>query len=68
MNEDDNEAALDSCCICMEDFEFTPESSSTKAIDHELGAEEKAAERLIVVLPCKAHFFHEECIAQWIKK
>jgi len=54
-----SDAALDSCCICMEDFEAGPES--TKAIDYELGAEDNA--KLMVVLPCKAHFFHEECIS-----
>ena len=59
-----SDAALDSCCICMEDFEAGPES--TKAIDYELGAEDNA--KLMVVLPCKAHFFHEACISAWIQK
>lgn len=54
-------AALESCCICMEDFENNvPES--TRVVDNELGVSE-AIENIIVVLPCKSHFFHEECIA-----
>ena len=58
-----NEAALDSCCICMEDFyESTPES--TRVIDHELGAAEpESTSGIMVVLPCKSHFFHEICIS-----
>lgn len=30
--------------------------------------ENSMAECEVVVLPCKAHFFHEECIGEWIKK
>lgn len=33
-----------------------------------LGGMESGQERVIVLLPCKAHFFHEECIAEWVKK
>ena len=52
----------------MEDFyESTPESD--RAVDHELGAPEPELQAgVMVVLPCKAHFFHEVCIAQWIHK
>ena len=57
----ENQETLDSCCICMEDFETPP--TSDRAVDNELGAE-----NTIVVLPCKAHFFHEPCIAAWIQK
>ena len=46
------------CCICMEDFVTqNPED-----------LENSVADSQVVVLPCKAHFFHEECIAQWITK
>ena len=54
-----NAGALDSCCICMEDFEI--EGESTRVADQESGDE-----AVMVVLPCKSHFFHEECISQWI--
>ena len=57
-----NEAALESCCVCLEDFE-TGGPESSQIVDHELGAEAN-----MVVLPCKAHFFHVECISQWITK
>lgn len=57
-----NGAALESCCICMEDFE-TGGPESSRCIDHELDAVE---ESIMVVLPCKTHFFHVECIATWI--
>lgn len=50
-------AQLDSCCICMEDFEVAP-GESARIADLEAGAEAS-----MVVLPCKAHFFHEECIS-----
>lgn len=48
----------------MEDFE-TPVDSN-RAVDNELGVEGEMG--LIVVLPCKSHFFHEACISQWIHK
>ena len=57
------QGALDSCCICMEDFES---HESARAVDHELGAQENSS--TITVLPCKAHFFHNECISSWILK
>ena len=52
----------------MEDFYETPESD--RAVDHELGAPEHPDQQagIMVVLPCKAHFFHEVCISQWIHK
>ena len=54
--------ALDSCCICMEDFyESAPEID--RAIDHELGADPESTIGIMVVLPCKSHFFHELCIS-----
>ena len=56
---------LDSCCICMEDFNEAPESN--RAVDNELGATESTV-GVMVVLPCKSHFFHEVCISQWIHK
>ena len=55
--EADNPNALDSCCICMEDFE--------EADNPTLGTNELEK---IVVLPCKAHFFHEACISAWVTK
>ena len=46
------------CCICMEDFaKLDPDDLENSMADTE-----------VVVLPCKAHFFHEECIGEWIKK
>ena len=48
--------------MCLEDFETRPDGE--RAVDHELGAD---GEGIVVVLPCKAHFFHEECIAEWMK-
>jgi len=32
----------------------------------EFGSSKDNAE--VVILPCKAHFFHELCIGEWIKK
>ena len=57
-----SQLALDSCCICMEDFyEATPESG--RAVDHELGVDPESTYGIMVVLPCKSHFFHEVCIS-----
>ena len=50
------------CCICMEDFSATAPSQSPDDL------EDTPVESEVVVLPCKAHFFHEECISQWITK
>ena len=44
------------CCICLEDF----------AEKEDL--EESRGDQEVVILPCKAHFYHEVCIGEWIKK
>ena len=50
----------------MEDFE-TAGPDSDRAVDHELGVAEPST-NVMVVLPCKSHFFHEACISSWILK
>ena len=65
-SEMNQENELDSCCICMEDFE-TAGPDSDRAVDNELGVAEPNT-NVMVVLPCKAHFFHEVCISSWILK
>ena len=45
-----------------EDFSATAPSQSPDDL------EDTPVESEVVVLPCKAHFFHEECISQWITK
>ena len=58
--------ALESCCICMEDFENGgPEANCVADMER---AEGHGEEGLMVVLPCKSHFFHLKCISQWIYK
>jgi len=57
--------ALESCCICMEDFEGYATADASCVADDESGV---ANDPLIVVLPCKSHFFHVECISTWIMK
>ena len=58
--------ALESCCICMEDFENGGPEASCVA-DMERG-HCQGDDSLIVVLPCKSHFFHLQCISTWIHK
>ena len=48
------------CCICLANF--SEESSN----DIEAGNPYFNIE--VVILPCKAHYFHEECISTWIQK
>ena len=50
----------------MEDFENGPADNGTVA-DNEIGLI-GGNQNLMVILPCKAHFFHETCIAAWIQK
>ena len=48
--------ALESCCICMEDFESGgPEATCVADMER---AEGHGTDGLMVVLPCKSHFFH----------
>ena len=49
-----------SCCICMENF------GGDNPSDNELGNPYSNVE--VVILPCKAHYYHVECIGQWITK
>ena len=44
------------CCICLEDFTDKNDLESSKD------------DKQVVILPCKAHFYHEQCIGEWIKK
>ena len=46
----DNPYVLEACCICLDEFETH---------GHDSGESEQ---NMIVILPCKAHFFHEHCI------
>lgn len=46
------------CCICMENF--------GEEQDNEAGNPYSSVE--VVILPCKAHYFHEPCIAAWMEK
>lgn len=46
------------CCICMENF--------GEEHDNEAGNPYSSVE--VVILPCKAHYFHEPCIAAWMEK
>jgi len=48
------------CCICMENF------GEEVGVDHEMGNPFSSAE--VVILPCKAHYFHQQCIATWMEK
>ena len=48
------------CCICMENF--GEESGS----DNELANPFSGVE--VVILPCKAHYFHQMCISAWMEK
>ena len=48
------------CCICMENF------GDDNPTDNELGNPYSNVE--VAVLPCKSHYFHEECIGPWIMK
>jgi len=67
LDESSESTALDSCCICMEDFESGP-AESDLVVDNEIGILGGNQNNLMVVLPCKSHFFHEVCIASWIQK
>jgi len=45
------------CCICLEQFadEDLEDGNPYSAVN-------------VVVLPCKAHYFHEKCIKSWFEK
>ena len=60
--------ALESCCICMEDFESHGSAAASSCVADEEKGESDPNDPLMVVLPCKSHFFHLECISQWIMK
>ena len=60
--------ALESCCICMEDFESHSSTATSSCVADEERGESDPNDPLMVVLPCKSHFFHLECISQWIMK
>lgn len=44
----------ETCAICMDDFH----EDDYQRVDR----------TQVVLLPCKAHFFHEPCITEWMKK
>lgn len=58
-NEEFQSYGMDmTCCICMENF--------GQEVDSELGNPFSEVE--VVILPCKAHYFHQQCIATWMEK
>lgn len=46
------------CCICMENF----------GQEHDSEEGNPYSSVKVVILPCKAHYFHEPCIAAWMDK
>ena len=40
------------CCICMEDVSDCADEENPS----------------LVILPCKAHFFHDQCISAWMQR
>ena len=62
----------------MEEFfganHYVGEASQVSLNDDEIVSESAqkgknpVSETLVVILPCKAHLFHQECIASWMKK
>ena len=50
------------CCICMENF-----GEEEGSVDSEIGGNPYSNVE-VVILPCKAHYFHYACIAAWMEK